>query len=72
MYCSLHCYKIATEENILSAPIFTVENRVVYCFSYQFKKMVTRDEIKLRISFRNVKMSITGLKTFLPTMLRIS
>lgn len=72
MYYSLHCYKIATEENILSATIFTVENRVLYCFNYQFKKNVIRDEIKLRISFRNVKMSATGLKTFLPTIQQMS
>lgn len=29
---------------------------------------VTRDEIKVRISFRNVKMSATVLKTFLHTI----
>lgn len=33
---------------------------------------VTRAEIKLRISFRNVKMSITVLKIFLHTTVEMS
>lgn len=60
---SLHCYKRATEENIISAPIFTAENRVVYCSIISLKS-VTGDGIKQKISFRNVKMSITVLKTY--------
>lgn len=33
---------------------------------------VSRDEIKLRISFRNVKISVTVLKTFLHTIVKMS
>lgn len=44
MYYSLHSYKIATEEKNISAPIFTAENRVVYSFNYQCKKVSLRME----------------------------